>query len=121
MIYLLELNNKLIFNPMMLLLVISIISVMLAPIPVFGASESASLESSGGFFPNDPEAAKVIAAGLAFGMGSIAAGFAVGKAGAAGMAAVAERPETKTTAIIITALGEALAIYALVIALLLVG
>ncbi len=119
MIYLLELNNKLIFNPMILLLVISIISVMLAPIPVFGASESTSLD--GGFFPNDPEAAKVIAAGLAFGMGSIAAGFAVGKAGAAGMAAVAERPETKTTAIIITALGEALAIYALVVALLLVG
>ena len=120
MIYLLELNNKLIFNPMILLLVISIFSVMLAPIPVFGASESTSLDN-GGFFPNDPEAAKFIAAGLAFGLGSIAAGFAVGKAGAAGMAAVAERPETKTTAIIITALGEALAIYALVVALLLVG
>lgn len=119
MSYLLELNNKLIFNPMILLLVISIISVMLAPIPVFGASESTSLES--GFFPNEPESAKYIAAALAFGMGSLAAGLAVSKVGAAGMAAVAERPETKTTAIILTALGEALAIYSIVIALLLIG
>lgn len=72
-------------------------------------------------FPEDPEAAKFASAGLAFGLGALAAGLAVGRAGAAGMAATAERPEVRTTAIIITALGEALAIYGLVIALLIMG
>ena len=45
----------------------------------------------------------------------------VGKAGSAGLAASAEKPELKTTAIIITALGEAIAIYGIVVAILILG
>jgi len=73
------------------------------------------------FFPADPEANKFLAAAFAFGIAAIAAGFAVGKAGSAGLAGTAERPEIRTTAIIITALGEALAIYGIVIAILILG
>lgn len=69
----------------------------------------------------DTAAIKAIAAAMAFGMAALGAGWAISRAGAAGMAAASERPEIRTTAIIITALGEALAIYGIVIALLLLG
>lgn len=52
---------------------------------------------------------------IGFGLAAIAAGYAIGRAGSAGLAAAAERPELKTYAIIISALGEALAIYGLVL------
>ena len=64
---------------------------------------------------------KFIAASVAFGAAAIGAGVAVAKAGAAGLAAAAERPEMRTTAIIITALGEAIAIYGIVVAILILG
>ena len=73
------------------------------------------------FFPAAAEPNKFLAASLAFGLAAVAAGFAVGKAGSAGLAAAAERPELRTLAIIITALGEALAIYRIVIAILILG
>lgn len=66
-------------------------------------------------------ATKFIAASAAFAAAAIGAGLAVGKAGSAGLAAAAERPEMRTTAIIITALGEAIAIYGIVVAILILG
>lgn len=71
--------------------------------------------------PIDAKAMKFLSAAIAFAMASIGAGWAVSKAGSAGLAAVAERPEVRTTAIIITALGEALAIYGIVIAIMILG
>lgn len=64
---------------------------------------------------------KFMAASLAFGAAAIGAGLAVGRAGSSGLAATAERPEMRTTAIIITALGEAIAIYGIVVAILILG
>lgn len=64
---------------------------------------------------------KFIAAAAAFGLAVLAAGFAISKAGSAGLAAAAERPEVRTTAIIIAAFGEALAIYGIVIAFFILG
>jgi len=65
--------------------------------------------------------AKVIAAGVAFALGAIGAGYGVGHAGAAAMAAIAERPEVRSMALIITALAEAIAIYGLVMAIIILG
>lgn len=59
---------------------------------------------------------KVFAAAIAFGVAVAAAGFTISKAGSAGLAASAERPEVRTVAIIIAAFGEALAIYGIAIA-----
>jgi len=59
---------------------------------------------------------KVFAATIAFGVAVAAAGFTISKAGSAGLAASAERPEVRTVAIIIAAFGEALAIYGIAIA-----
>ena len=64
---------------------------------------------------------RVIGAAIAFSSAALASGLAISKAGSAGLAGTAERPEIRTTAIIITALGEALAIYGIVIAILLLG
>jgi V/A-type H+-transporting ATPase subunit K len=66
-------------------------------------------------------AAKVIAGSIAFGMAALGAGLAVGRAGAAGLAATAEKTEVRTFALIITSLGEAIAIYGLVVAILIFG
>ena len=57
--------------------------------------------------------AKFIAAGVVFALAAVGAGYGVGHAGAAAMAALAERPEVRSMALIITALAEAIAIYGL--------
>lgn len=67
------------------------------------------------------ESSQFLAAALAFGAAAVGAGLAVGRAGSSGLAATAERPEMRTTAIIITALGEAIAIYGIVVAILILG
>ena len=69
----------------------------------------------------DSNSVKPFAAAIAFSFAALAAGFAIAKAGSAGLAAASERPELKTTAIIITALAEAIAIYGIVIAILILG
>ncbi len=84
--------------------------------PVFAASP----EPTTGLFGSNL-AAKVIAGSIAFGMAALGAGLAVGRAGAAGLAATAEKTEVRTFALIITSLGEAIAIYGLVVAILIFG
>ncbi len=71
--------------------------------------------------PHD-SAAKVscwafVAAALATGLGSIAAGFAVSNVGTAAMGAVAEKPELMGKSLIYVALAEGIAIYGLLIAI----
>ncbi|MEM0079001.1 MAG: ATP synthase subunit C [Nitrososphaerota archaeon] len=60
-------------------------------------------------------AAKVLAAAAAFIAAVSSAAWAISRAGSAGLAASAERPEVRTTAVIISAFAEALAIYGIVI------
>ena len=71
--------------------------------------------------PHD-SAAKVscwafVAAALATGLGSIAAGYAVSNVGTAAMGAVAEKPELMGKSLIYVALAEGIAIYGLLIAI----
>ena len=85
-------------------------------VPAFAVSDTA-LQISGDI----SSGMKYLSAGLAFGLAAIAAGLAVGKAGAAGLAAGAENPELKSQSLIIIAIAEAIAIYGIVIALLILG
>ena len=85
----------------------------------FGLSSAAQSGADDSIINSD--SAKPFAASIAFSVAALAAGFAIAKAGSAGLAAAAERPELKTTAIIITALAEAIAIYGIVIAILILG
>jgi V/A-type H+-transporting ATPase subunit K len=58
-----------------------------------------------------------VAAALATGIGSVAAGYAVANVGTAAMGAVAEKPELMGKSLIYVALAEGIAIYGLLIAI----
>lgn len=66
-------------------------------------------------------AAKVFAAAVAFGIAVVSAAWGIARAGSAGLAASAERPEIRTVAVIISAFAEALAIYGIVISFFILG
>ena len=58
-----------------------------------------------------------VAAALATGLGSMAAGYAVGHVGTAAMGAVSEKPELMGKSLIYVALAEGIAIYGLLISI----
>ena len=64
---------------------------------------------------------KFIGAGVAFGLAAFGAGYGVGQSGAAAIAAVTEKAEVRTTALIFVELAEAIAIYGFAIAILILG
>ncbi|HLE02863.1 MAG TPA: ATP synthase F0 subunit C [Dehalococcoidia bacterium] len=71
----------------------------------------------------DPETMKMLAAGLAIGLGLLGPGIGLGLIGAAAMQALGRNPEARgailTNMILIAALAEALGIYALIVAIIL--
>jgi F-type H+-transporting ATPase subunit c len=71
----------------------------------------------------DAEAAKLLGAGLAIAFGAIGPGIGLGLIGAAAMSGIARNPEARgamfTNMIIMAALTEAVAIYALLVAIIL--
>jgi len=64
---------------------------------------------------------KFIAAGIAFGLAALGAGIGVGTSGSAEIAAVTEKAEVRTTALIFVVLAEAIAIYGFAIAFVILG
>jgi V/A-type H+-transporting ATPase subunit K len=64
---------------------------------------------------------KVYAASIAFGLAAAGAGYALGQSGAAAIAAVVEKPEIRTSALVFVALAEAIAIYGFVMAIIILG
>ena len=81
-------------------------------VPLAYAQEEGGVSSDG---------MRYLGAGIAFAAASLAAGMAIGKAGSASLAAAAENENLKTYGMIITALAEAVAIYGIVVALLILG
>ena len=71
----------------------------------------------------DPEGMKMLAAGLAIGFGSLGPGIGIGIIGFAAMQALGRNPEARgaiqTNMILSIAFAEAVAIYALIIAIIL--
>lgn len=63
----------------------------------------------------------LIAAAIAFGLGAIGAGLAIGNVGAAAMGAIAEKPEIASQALIFIALAEGLVIFGFITALMILG
>jgi len=64
--------------------------------------------------------AVVVGAALAAGFGFLGGGFAVAKVGAAALGAASERPELLIRSLVFVALGEGIAIFGLVVAILLI-
>jgi V/A-type H+-transporting ATPase subunit K len=73
--------------------------------------------------PTQAEVTKwgLVAAALAFGLGAIGAGIAIGNVGAAAMGAIAEKPEMASQALIFVALAEGLVVFGFVVALMILG
>jgi V/A-type H+/Na+-transporting ATPase subunit K len=86
---------------------------------IAAAKEHAEIQAAA----KDPGVARVafIAAAIAVGLGSAAAGLAVGMVGTAAIGAVGEKPDLAGRAIIFVGLAEGIAIYGLIIAIMILG
>jgi len=62
-----------------------------------------------------------LSAAIAFGIGALAAGMAIGKVGSAAMGAISERPEIASQALIFIALAEGLVVFGFITALMILG
>ncbi len=73
----------------------------------------------------DPEGMRMLAAGLTMGLGAIGPGIGIGILGYGAMQALGRNPEAKgpimTNMILAIAFAEAIAIYALIVAILIAG
>ena len=97
-------------NACLLLIATALIAVVaLLPVPVTAQEEAAA----------QTRVYNPVGAGLAVGLAGIGAGIAVGVAGASGLSALTEKPEMFSSVLLVVALGEGIAIYGLIIALLL--
>ena len=85
---------------------------LLAPTPVWAAGSHQQQA-------RDPYAS--LAAGIAVGLGSLGAAYAVGNTGAAAIGVIAERPEAFGRVLIFVGLAEGIAIYGLIIAFMVLG
>ena len=83
----------------------------------FGAAEAAEAASAA----SNASGLGYLAAALAVGIGSIGCGIAVGNAAPAAIGAIAEEPKAFGKALIFVALGEGVAIYGLLIAIMILG
>ena len=61
-----------------------------------------------------------IAAAVAFGLGALGAGFAISHVGAAAMGSIAEKPQIAGQAMIFVALGEGIAVFGLITAIMII-
>lgn len=76
--------------------------------------------------PTTPEQAEIakfglIAAAIAFGFGAIGAGIAIAHVGSSAMAAIGEKPEIASQALIFIALAEGLVVFGFITALMILG
>jgi V/A-type H+/Na+-transporting ATPase subunit K len=99
------------------MLIFSLVSVT----GIFGQEESA--QESTEISPERADMAKfgLIAAAIAFGFGAIGAGIAIAHVGSAAMAAIGERPELASQALIFIALAEGLVVFGFITALMILG
>ncbi|MCE4625353.1 MAG: V-type ATP synthase subunit K [Desulfurococcales archaeon] len=102
--------------------ILSIIAAVLAvTFALATASVLASAQEQGGMGGGASNIyAKAIGSAIAVGLAGIGGGYAVGVAGAAAVSAVAENREISGTALLYVALGEGIAIYGLIVALVII-
>ena len=105
--------------------VVSILTAIIAVFLAFATLSyvaSAQEQGQGGMVSNiaSNNYAKALGAALAVGLAGIGGGYAVGVAGAAAVSAIAENREISGTALLYVALGEGIAIYGLLVALMII-
>jgi len=102
--------------PLVFLIAASFVVLAAALPSVFAATNSTSTPTTASTAGD-----KFLGAGIAFGLAAFGAGYGVGQSGAAAIAAVTEKAEVRTTALIFVVLAEAIAIYGFAIAILILG
>ena len=80
-------------------------------------------EQTAALTPEKAEVSKfgLIAAAIAFGFGAIGAGIAIAHVGSSAMAAIGEKPEIASQALIFIALAEGLVVFGFITALMILG
>ncbi len=98
---------------------------IIATLLMMGASAfvfTPSIFASGAIDVANPQTGMIcLAAALAFAMGALAAGIAIGNVGSAAMGAISEKPELASQALIFIALAEGLVVFGFIIALMILG
>ncbi len=97
-----------------------IMSTIVVVVIIAGGVYTAHAQAGGAIAKNvDPSVVRwgFLAAAIAVGVGSVAAGLAVAYVGAAALGAIGEKPELFGRAIIFVGLAEGIAIYGLIIAI----
>jgi V/A-type H+/Na+-transporting ATPase subunit K len=86
-------------------------------------AQSAEETVQGELTPEKAEVSKfgLIAAAVAFGFGAIGAGIAIAHVGSSAMAAIGEKPEIASQALIFIALAEGLVVFGFITALMILG
>ncbi|MHA2363426.1 MAG: ATP synthase subunit C [Candidatus Hodarchaeales archaeon] len=110
------------FLKIQLLVLFGAIAVSFFTIGALALFEDSNTQSTSAVAAADPEAAGFIGlgAGLAVGVAGLGAGIGMGSAGSAAIGAITEKPEVFGRSLIYVVLIEAIAIYGLVIAFLLI-
>lgn len=119
-----RLRKQIIISVMLVLSVLIVVSTV-AGVRVFAQATGTETAVSTGKTIT-PEQASIsrfafMAAAVAFGLGAIGAGIAIGNVGAAAMGAVAEKPEIAGQALIFVALAEGLVVFGFITALMILG
>jgi V/A-type H+-transporting ATPase subunit K len=125
-----RLQKKIVLSMVVLISILTIFS-MITGVRIFaqesvGAESAAPAAGTAAGAVITPEKATVskfafIAAAVAFGLGALGAGLAIGNVGSAAMGAVAEKPEVAGQALIFVALAEGLVIFGFITALMILG
>lgn len=102
----------------LILLAVGFFILLMATLPT---AVAASTNSTATTTVSSATGEKFLAAGIAFGLAALGAAFGVGQSGAAAIAAVTEKSEVRTTALIFVVLAEAIAIYGFAMAILILG
>jgi V/A-type H+-transporting ATPase subunit K len=121
-----RLRKRILLSLIVVFAVITIVS-MVAGVKSFAQQDQQQTATGiAGDAAMTPERASVsrfafLAAAIAFGLGAIGAGVAIGHVGAAAMGAVAEKPEIAGQALIFVALAEGLVVFGFITALMIIG
>jgi len=116
-----QLKKQILMTVVVLVSVMAVVS-MIAGVRLFAQTPEAEAAAIS-LTPEKADMSKFafIAAAIAFGLGALGAGIAIGNVGAAAMGAVAEKPEIAGQALIFVALAEGLVIFGFITALMILG
>jgi V/A-type H+-transporting ATPase subunit K len=117
-----RLRNQIVISLIVLVSVITIVSTV-AGVRAFAQATTTDTSPQAVISPEKASMSRFafIAAAVAFGLGAIGAGVAIGNVGAAAMGAVAEKPEIAGQALIFVALAEGLVVFGFITALMILG